>query len=57
MTMGKNSDKAEPEPTPIQLLQEALRRVEVRRADPQARAAKNRWDARNAPSKKPDASK
>jgi hypothetical protein len=50
--MDKNSDKAEPEPTPIQLLQEALRRVEVRRADPQARAAKNRWDARNAPSKK-----
>jgi hypothetical protein len=50
--MGEPSDETEPEQNDIQRLQDALRRVEVRRADPAARAAKNRWDAKNAPSKK-----
>jgi hypothetical protein len=50
MTMG--NAEPEPEQNDTQRLREALRRVEVRRADPQARAAKNRYDDRNAPSKK-----
>jgi hypothetical protein len=50
--MGRNSDQAKPEQNDVKRLQADLRRINTNNKDRLARESQDRYDDRNAPSKK-----